>query len=57
MDPCIRAGLSTEKAAGAFFFIYPEIAVPGEGTFRTYFNTFPGLTGNAYEDLLFFGPV
>jgi len=47
MNPSIRAGLSTEKAGCTSLFVNPKIAIPGEGVFRTYINTFLGFTGNA----------
>jgi len=57
MDSSIGAGLSTEKAAGAFRFIYPKVAVPGKGTFRTGIHTFLDFTGNTEGNFFFFRPI
>jgi hypothetical protein len=57
LDPSVGAGVFTEKATGALFFIDSKIAIPGKGAFRAGIDTRLRFTGKTDKDLLFIRPV
>jgi hypothetical protein len=56
-DSPVGAGVFTEKATCARFFIDSEIAIPGKGPFRTGRDTRLGFTGKTEMDFFLFRPV
>jgi hypothetical protein len=57
LNPSIRAGVFTEKAIRALFFVDSKVAIPGKGLFRASIDTIFRFTGKTEMDSLLFGPV